>query len=60
MVTSKSLEFSIPQIQNIYLEEKIGYDIIDVITALLAETMQDKRLQNKITARIESFNAIKI
>jgi hypothetical protein len=57
MVASKSLGFSIPRIQNIYLEEKIGYDIIDVIMALLAETMQDKRLQNKITARIESFNS---
>ncbi len=60
MVTSKSLGFSIPQTQDRYIEEKIGYGIIDVIRALLAEAMLDKKLQSKVSARLDSFKAIKV
>lgn len=55
-----SLGFSIPKKEGVLVEEKTGYQLIDVTKALLCELILDPELQARVKARLQRFQVAPI
>ena len=55
-----SLGFTIPEKESELIEEKTGFEVIDVTRALLTEVVLDPKLQERVKERLHRFKVAPI